>query len=675
MDVKENRITINGHKYSFEPGETILEVARRNDVFIPTLCYLKGSTPTGACRICIVEAKGVPGFISSCSTPAGPQLEVFTETKRVRNARRTILELMLISGNHNCSIRDVLPQEWSDFQQMVENYDKAEDICAAYGRCKLQALAYRYLVTERTLDSLEVKYPLDSEDPLIGRDYSRCILCGRCVYACNEIQVNRAISHGYRGIQAKIVFRGDKTIPESDCVYCGECIQVCPVGSLFEKKSRFNARMWDVEQVRTTCHYCGVGCQLELHVNKKEGKVVKVRGIDEAEPNHDGRLCFRGRFAFDFIHSPDRLTRPLIRKEGKLEESSWEEALDLIATKMKEIEKKHGPYHVGCAVSTKYTNEDLFQAKKFFHSVLATDNIVHFETSAYTGIRYEELEKASTLVVAGADITRENPVAGSYVKQAVLRGVKLIVVDSRDTEISRFAKVHLKNLDDPSALAKVIDGDNIIVIRHSEYNITPLKKMSNVKVYSLTRENNTVGAYTLGIKPGMDFDLSNMRFIYSMGGHFKKREGVDFLVIQDFFPNEYTEIADVVLPAAVWVEYEGTYISSDNRVNRVRKAVDPPGEAKPTWQIFKELAERMGCSWESADSREIWENEIGREDPYLKKLNYRMLDEGDGIKVDKGYFVSFKGANTLPEGVDRPDDHKILCSHCKDMENVFKKLF
>jgi formate dehydrogenase major subunit len=146
-------------------------------------------------------------------------------------------------------------------------------------------------------------------------------------------------------------------------------------------------------------------------------------------------------------------------------------------------------------------------------------------------------------------------------------------------------------------------------------------------------------------------------------------------VVQDFFPNEYTQLADVVLPAAVWVEYDGTYISSDNRVNRVRKAVEPPGEAKPTWKLFKELAHRMGHKWESADSREIWENEIGREDPHLKKINYAMLDEGDGIKVDKGHLISFKGTNTLPEGVERPDDHKILCSHCEDMENVFKKLF
>jgi len=668
----ENKITINGHTYEYEPGETILQVARRNGIFIPTLCYLKGATATGACRICIVEAKKVPGFISSCSTPATPNLEVFTETPRIRNARRTILELMLISGNHNCSVRDVLPQEWTDFQEYVENYDQAEDICAAYGQCELQALAYRYMVTEKTLDNLPVLYPLDCEDPLIGRDHSRCILCGRCVYACNEIQVNRAISHGYRGMEAKIVFRGDKKIPESDCVYCGECIQVCPVGSLFEKKNRFNSRMWDVHQVRTTCHYCGVGCQLELHIHNKEGKIVKVRGIDEAEPNHDGRLCFRGRFAFDFIHSEKRLTKPQIRKNGKLVDATWDEAMDLIAAKLKEVADKHNPDSIGCLTSTKYTNEDLFQARKFFNKIVNTENVYHFEASAFPGLEYEELDKASTIVVAGADLTRENPVAASYLKQAVLHGVKLIVVDSRKTEISRFAKAHLQDMKE---IEKWIDGDNVILIHNPGIDIEPLKRLNQVKVFSLCRENNTIGAHFMGVKSGNELDLKEMKFVFSLGGHLDDRGAVEFLVVHDIFPGKYTELADVVLPAAVWVEYDGTYISTDIRVNRVRKAVDAPGEAKPAWQMLKNLAARMGQSWDSNSEKDIWEKEIIRQYPYLEKIDYSILDQGDGVKVSKGYSISFKGMNDLPSGIHRPDDHKVLCSYCKDMENVFKKLF
>jgi NADH dehydrogenase/NADH:ubiquinone oxidoreductase subunit G len=174
----DNIITINGIKYEFNPGETILEVARRNGVYIPTLCHLKGASPTGACRICVVEVKGAPGPIASCSSPAAANMEIFTETPRIVKARRMVIELLLISGNHNCAVRGNFPHEWSDFQEEVIEYDKADDICIAYGSCELQALAYRYQVTERTLDRIPTSYPLEYDDSLIGRDFGRCILCG-----------------------------------------------------------------------------------------------------------------------------------------------------------------------------------------------------------------------------------------------------------------------------------------------------------------------------------------------------------------------------------------------------------------------------------------------------------------------------------------------------------------
>ena len=278
-----NTIKINSVNYEFESGETILEVARRNGVYIPTLCNLKGAKPTGACRICIVEVAKMNAPVASCSTPAAPGMEISTDTDRIRVARKTIIELLMISGNHNCAAIGNTKTELTDFMIEVNDYDSSGELCTAYGECELQSLAYRYMVNDRTLERIPTNYPLENNDLLIGRDFSRCILCGRCVQACTEISVNNAISHGYRGNISKIIVRGDKTLPDSECVYCGECLQVCPVGALYEKRSKYDQRFWQLKHEKAVCFYCGIGCKLDVSV--KENRIIKVDGLEEADPN------------------------------------------------------------------------------------------------------------------------------------------------------------------------------------------------------------------------------------------------------------------------------------------------------------------------------------------------------------------------------------------------------
>jgi predicted molibdopterin-dependent oxidoreductase YjgC len=370
---EKNIITINGNEFAFEPGETILEVAQRNSVDIPTLCHLKGAIPTGACRICVVEVEHARSLLASCATPASDKMVVRTESKPVVEARRLIIQLLLSSGNHNCAVRGSDDKDWTRFQLNVEKDDGSGELCPVWGDCRLQDLAYRYQVSGDMFPATGTKYPMETVNPFIVRDFSRCIQCGRCVQACNDIQVNNAINFGYRGAEAKIIASGDRPLKDSDCVFCGECVQVCPVGALVEKDVRYRVRPWETEKIRTTCSYCGVGCQLELHV--KNNQVVKVNGAD-AVPNY-GSLCVKGRFGFNFINSPERLTKPLIKENGKFKEVSWDQALDLVAKKLSEIKEKHGGDSIGVLTSARMTNEDNYIAHKFTRAVLKTNNIDH----------------------------------------------------------------------------------------------------------------------------------------------------------------------------------------------------------------------------------------------------------------------------------------------------------
>ncbi len=301
----DNKITINGNSFSFDPKDTILDVARRNGIEIPTLCHLKTASPTGICGICVVEINDREDLVPACSTPAAAGMVIHSESLKVIKARKTAVSRMLASGNHNCAIRDIDNNDWVDFQLKAIKEEGADRLCPAWGNCELQDLAFRYQAKAENMPPAETIFPKENMNPFIIRDFSRCILCGRCVQACREIQVNNAIDFGIIGNNKKIVAGADVVLKDSDCVFCGECVQVCPVGALVEKNTA--AMHWESKITRTTCSYCGVGCQMNLHT--KDNTVVKVTGVEDTLPN-GGSLCLKGRFGFDFINSKKRLTDP-----------------------------------------------------------------------------------------------------------------------------------------------------------------------------------------------------------------------------------------------------------------------------------------------------------------------------------------------------------------------------
>ncbi len=329
-------------------GSTILDAARQAGIRIPTLCHSRDLVPASACRICVVEVQGLRSLVTACSYPVSAGMKVTTNSERVVKARRQVLELLLSDHPLDCMT------------------------CEKAGDCKLQDLTYEMGVTGTRFKGERHNYPIDLTNPFIVRDYNKCVLCERCIRACDEIQGIEAIDFARRGFDAKVTTPFDRGLKGSDCTFCGQCVQACPTGALTEKKSRGMARSWETKKIRTTCPYCGVGCQLWLHV--KGGRITKVTAVRDAAPNK-GRLCVKGRFGYDFIYSEERLKTPLIRENGEFREASWDEALDLIVAKFKDIIAESGPDAIGGVSCSRSINEDSYQMQKLFRSVIGTNNI------------------------------------------------------------------------------------------------------------------------------------------------------------------------------------------------------------------------------------------------------------------------------------------------------------
>ena len=368
------RITINGIETDFEQGQTILDVANAIDVKIPTLCWLPKTGHGKVCRICSVAVEGYDRFLPACSSPAEDGMVIETHSPEVIAARKNILSMLMADGRHDCFMRRLPQDRWPAYQQAASAVPHREHACFADGRCELQALAIEHRIPVKDLTAEPNSYILDDDYPMITRDFTRCVQCGRCSSVCNAIQVNEAIPSQFGR-------RAEKehwwpVVDYDRCTHCGECVQACPTGALSYKKAYGLKEKDDVtENIRTTCPYCGVGCQLNLVV--KEGKIIEVWGVEDAEPNR-GSLCVKGRFGYDFIYSKERLTDPLIRQpDGSYKTASWDEALDLIAVKFSSAIEQYGPDSVAGLSCARSISEDSYQMQKLFRSVFKTNNIDH----------------------------------------------------------------------------------------------------------------------------------------------------------------------------------------------------------------------------------------------------------------------------------------------------------
>jgi NADH dehydrogenase/NADH:ubiquinone oxidoreductase subunit G len=343
-----NRINlrINGRDFEAEEGSTILDVAKANGIHIPTLCYHPQLSIHGGCRMCMVEVSGLPKPVTACTTHITRDMDVQTDTPTVIKQRETVLELLLSDHPLECPT------------------------CDAGGQCKLQDLTHEYGIKGNRFNGEKRKVPVEEVNPFIRRDYQRCIQCGRCVRVCDEVRGIGAIQFSRRGFHQKVSTPGDKVL---DCTFCGSCVQQCPVGALTEKPSKYKYRPWEAKKTDTTCAFCGVGCSLTLHV--KNNQIVRVTSREDTLNN--GHLCVKGRYGYEFVKSEKRLTAPLIKKDGKLTPSSWDEAISYTAKRFNEIKERHGGDALGGISSARCTNEENYLFQKFVRVNFKTNNVDH----------------------------------------------------------------------------------------------------------------------------------------------------------------------------------------------------------------------------------------------------------------------------------------------------------
>ncbi len=344
------KLTIDNQEIEVNEGIKIIDACKQAGKDIPTFCHDDRLEPFGSCRICVVEVDKAKKLVASCTATVKEGMLIHTDTKRVMDARKEILELMWGVHDNDCLS------------------------CHKAGDCKLQDYCFEYGVEAYTSDyqqRIEGRY--DDSNKFYTIDKDKCILCGKCIRMCKELQGSSAIGFDERSGHMHIAHPFKEGMTYSSCVSCGNCVNVCPTGALLEKK-RKPFRNWDIEQkVQSTCVYCGVGCQIDLIV--KDNQIVRIDPVVNAV--NKGLLCVKGKFVYNFIGHPDRLTSPLIRKNGELVEASWDEALDLVASKMKETKANYGSDGFAGFSSAKCTTEDNYIIQKMFRAVLGTNNIDH----------------------------------------------------------------------------------------------------------------------------------------------------------------------------------------------------------------------------------------------------------------------------------------------------------
>jgi NADH-quinone oxidoreductase subunit G len=646
-------ITVDGKKVTAPAGTLLIEACKAAGIEVPSFCYYPNLSLQGACRMCLVKVEKMPKLQTACTTVIGEGMIVTTDSDEIRQARKSMVELLL--GNHPLDC----------------------PVCDAGGECELQDMTFSYGAAESKY--IEPKNHREEQQwsPVVYFDRPRCILCYRCVRVCGEGMDVWALGVQNRGVNSIIApNQGDHL----ECEECGMCIDICPVGALTSGAYRYKTRPWEMNHVGTTCTHCADGCKTTLGVRRSETGMQIVRGDNRDKSGINGDfLCMKGRYAFDFAGSSERLTKPLIRKDGRLTPSTWEEAFALIGTRFKEICDKQGGQAIGVVGSTRTTNEESYLLQKFARVVLGTNNIDHHRTADFPALAasltgkpdltasMRDVFNAPAILLIGNNPTEQHPLLAWQIRNNVrLHRARLHVIHSQDIKLHRQAatftqipagsegKLAAFLAGDDSA-AGTLGGDrdswlalrdklrgeaNLIVIFGSEIRgesiaslVSFTSGIQGAKLIALADYANSRGAADMGLYPDLlpgyhrvadtspfhqewggvprekgltlpemveHAKAGKLKGLYVVGANPVGRFGIDpfvlsngFVVVQDMFLTETAVVADVVLPAANAYEKSGTFTNTCGDLQLVKKAGEIT-DTKSDFEMMVRIADAMG---------------------------------------------------------------------------------